>query len=53
MVVIQGEEVEEMGECWSKSTKLQLGRKNMPGDLRYTVTIVVNNVLKNGNMLKK
>ena len=52
-MVPKGWRLEEMGKCWSKSTKSQLNRKNMPRDLIYSVMTIVNNVLKNGNMLRK
>ena len=53
-VVTRSREVEEMGKCWSKDTKLQLCRINKSRDLMYSMMTAVNNtVLNTGNLLRE
>lgn len=43
MVIATGEEVEEMGRCWSKSAYLQLFRINKSiKDIMFSIIILVN-----------
>lgn len=42
-----GTDVGEVGRCWPKSTKLQLGRMNKPRDPTHSVMSVVNNTVLN------
>lgn len=52
MVVTKGGEVWEMGKCWSKSTKLDLRRRNASRHLTCsTVTIAWSTILNFGNLL--
>lgn len=50
-VATRAGEMETVGKCWSKGTKLQLYKMNKYRDLMYSVVAIVNNTVSNtGNL---